>query len=72
MSGARDCVLDTTATGYTDSAVFVDRRPATEGITYRIGLLAGWDGTLENADLLLVGPPVRIEREPADESGASP
>ena len=59
-AGARDCQLDPSTAGYTRRTRYVDRWPPTGVIIYRIGLLAGWKGDLESADLVMIGPPVRV------------
>jgi hypothetical protein len=61
-SGSRDCLLRMDTAGFTDENTFVDDRPPSAGTTYRIGMLAGWTGLVENADLLVIGPPLRVER----------
>jgi hypothetical protein len=58
--GSRDCELDPSTAADTHRAHYVDRWPPNGVLIYRIGLLAGWRGDRNGADLLMVGPPVPV------------
>ena len=59
-TGPRDCAIDDTAAGFTALSRFEDQEPLPGYNTYRVGLYAAWTGKVEDADLLLVGPPVTV------------
>jgi hypothetical protein len=57
---SRECEIDDAAVGFTALSRFEDQEPLPGYNTYRVGLYAAWTGKVENADLLLVGPPVTV------------
>jgi hypothetical protein len=57
--GATDCAVEMDLLGATGATTLVDKPPPGRWV-YRVGLLAGWRGEPESADLLLVSDPVTI------------
>jgi hypothetical protein len=58
--GAIDCAVEMDLLGTTDATTFVDRPPPGRWV-YRVGLLAGWRGEPETADLFVVSGPATVD-----------
>jgi hypothetical protein len=57
--GATDCAVEMDLLGATGATTLLDKPPPGRWV-YRVGLLAGWRGEPESADLLLVSDPVTV------------
>jgi hypothetical protein len=60
VSGAAECALEMTVLGTTEGTAWVDRPPPGRW-TYRVGLLAGWQGSADTADLMVLSRPVTVD-----------
>jgi hypothetical protein len=58
--GATDCAVEMDLLGTTATTSFRDKAAPPGRWVYRLGLLAGWRGEPESADVMLVSDPVTV------------